>query len=157
MAQNIIAYNSATRLDLPSVPKVADQATFNALVDLHNAIAALAVAMDAPFDGSLLTTVEENSGAIAVIQGQITAIESSISTIETQLAALAFTKYTAITSTPYIITDAELIPGHNIFGVNVAGAVEIIIPDSIASTKIIVINDESGNAGSNNITIRVAT
>lgn len=64
--------------------------------------------------------------------------------------------YTAITAATYVMTDAELVLGTNIFGVNYAGAVSITVPDNIDSNKIIVINDESGLAGTNNITITVA-
>ena len=62
----------------------------------------------------------------------------------------------AVTTATKIITDAELVLGHNIFGVNYAGAVTITLPTGIDSNKLIVINDESGSAGTNNITIEVA-
>lgn len=64
-------------------------------------------------------------------------------------------QYTAVTTASHAIVDADLIVGHNIFGVNYAGAVSITIPQGIASNKLIVINDESGNAGTNNITVSV--
>ena len=74
----------------------------------------------------------------------------------TELYGFAQVNYTAITTATYAITDAELVVGTNIFGVNYAGAVAITLPDNISSTKIIVVNDESGAAGANNITLTVA-
>ena len=71
-------------------------------------------------------------------------------------ATRAQVSYTAITTATRVITDAELILGTNIFGVNYAGEVTITLPANIDSTKMIVINDESGKAGTNNITIQVA-
>ena len=65
-------------------------------------------------------------------------------------------KFTAVTTATYIITDNELQIGHNIFGVNYLGAVTITLPSGIQSDRIIVINDESGLAGTNNITLNVA-
>ena len=62
----------------------------------------------------------------------------------------------AVTTATRVITDAELVLGHNIFGVNFAGAVTITLPTGLDSNKLIVINDESGSAGTNNITIQVA-
>ena len=41
----------------------------------------------------------------------------------------------------------------NIFGVNYAGDVTIYLPHNPDPEMIIIINDESGNAGSNNITV----
>lgn len=61
--------------------------------------------------------------------------------------------YTSITTASYAITDAELVLGTNIFGVNYAGEVSITLPPNIDSNKIITINDESGLAGTNNIII----
>lgn len=65
-------------------------------------------------------------------------------------------KFTPVTTATYIITDNELVLGHNIFGVNYAGAVVITLPAGIDPDKLIIINDESGLAGTNNITIEVA-
>ena len=64
--------------------------------------------------------------------------------------------YTAITTATRVITDAELVVGTNIFGVNYAGAVTVTLPAITDTNKVIVINDESGAAGANNITIEVA-
>lgn len=64
--------------------------------------------------------------------------------------------YEQITASTYTITDAELAKGFNIYGVNYAGAVTITLPSTTTTDKIIVINDESGLAGTNNITIQVA-
>lgn len=63
--------------------------------------------------------------------------------------------YTQITSATRTITDSELKIGTNIFGVNYDGGVTITLPSGISPRKIIVINDESGAAGTNNITIQV--
>ena len=66
------------------------------------------------------------------------------------------TKYiTTITSSTYTINKNELQAGTNIFGVNFAGTCTITLPliHEKIKDKIIVINDESGSAGSNNIII----
>lgn len=48
--------------------------------------------------------------------------------------------------------------GHNIFGVRYSGGpVTIYLPQSLPSTAIISVNDETGNANVNNITVSVAT
>ena len=65
-------------------------------------------------------------------------------------------KFTPVTTATYIITDNELVLGHNIFGVNYAGAVAITLPAGIDSDKLIIINDESGHADINNIVTNVA-
>lgn len=64
--------------------------------------------------------------------------------------------YTQITTATYAISEAQLVVGHNIFGVDYAGNVSITIPASIDQDKLIIINDESGMAGTYNITITVA-
>lgn len=64
--------------------------------------------------------------------------------------------YTQITTTPYTITESALFSGYNIFGVNVASAASIVLPNNIASNVIIAIKDESGSAGSNNITLTIS-
>ena len=65
-------------------------------------------------------------------------------------------RFTAVTTATLVIADNDLVLGHNIFGVNFAGDVSITLPAGIDSDKIIVINDESGLAGTNNITLNVA-
>lgn len=74
----------------------------------------------------------------------------------TELYAIkAQVQFTAITTATRVITDDELVLGKNIFGVNYGGAVSVILPAGIDSNKIIIINDESGLAGTNNIIISV--
>ena len=63
-------------------------------------------------------------------------------------------QYTLVSSTPYTIADDDLLEGTNIFGVNVASATTITLPASPGVGKVIIINDESGNASVNNITIQ---
>ena len=65
-------------------------------------------------------------------------------------------RFTPITTATYVITDNELVLGHNIFGVNYAGLVFITCPAGIDSDKIITIKDESGLSGINNIELNVA-
>ena len=65
-------------------------------------------------------------------------------------------KYTSVTAATYTVLARDLLVGHNIYGVNYAGAVTITVPANIPSTHLIVINDESGSADSNNITIVTA-
>ena len=62
--------------------------------------------------------------------------------------------YKLVTTTPFTITLAMLREGINIFGINVASAVIVYLPNWIPDTRIIVINDESGNASSNNINVQ---
>jgi len=61
--------------------------------------------------------------------------------------------YTAVTSAEHVIGKSNLVHGMNIIGVNYAGAVNIYLPHKIDPEMIIVINDESGSASSNNITV----
>jgi hypothetical protein len=65
-------------------------------------------------------------------------------------------QYKLITTATYTVSERKLVQGHNIFGVNYAGNVTITIPAEVSPEKLIVIKDESGNAGSNNITIETA-
>lgn len=65
----------------------------------------------------------------------------------------ATVKYTNITSATFTITKSSLLHGHNIFGVNYAGDVTITIPNYVDPEMLITINDESGSAGTNNITV----
>ena len=63
---------------------------------------------------------------------------------------------TTITSSEYRINKNELQASTNIFGVNYAGDVTVYLPPihEALKEKLIVINDESGSASSNNITIK---
>ena len=63
---------------------------------------------------------------------------------------------TTITEATYSILKAQLGAGMNIFGVNYAGDVTITLPTGHQQVKdqVIIINDESGAAGTNNITIK---
>lgn len=69
----------------------------------------------------------------------------------------SFNTYTKIAQSTYAIRRTQLGFGTNVFGVNFAGAVTVTLPAGIDKRVIIVINDESGNADSNNITIIVET
>lgn len=70
-------------------------------------------------------------------------------------ATRAQVQYTQITTASKTVLDSELVLGHNIFGVNYAGAVTISLPANIDSDKLVIIKDESGSAGANNITVNV--
>ena len=96
------------------------------------------------------TVANDGTGDTGRVGGQ------KINDMFTELYSFAQVNYTAITTATRTILDSELVIGTNIFGVNYAGAVTITLPASIASNKIIVINDESGAAGANNITIGAA-
>lgn len=61
--------------------------------------------------------------------------------------------YTHVEQARFLVNRGSLITGTNIFGVNFAGAVEIILPSGIDKNIIIVVKDESNNASINNITI----
>lgn len=62
---------------------------------------------------------------------------------------------TTITTNEYRINKNELRAGTNIFGVNYAGDVTIYLPEphEELKSKIIIVNDESASASTNNITI----
>ena len=62
-------------------------------------------------------------------------------------------RYTPITTATFTISERILLEGHNIFGVNYAGDVTITLPNNPLPTQIIVVKDESGSAGTNNITL----
>jgi len=62
-------------------------------------------------------------------------------------------KYISVQQAAYKVIRGSLIKGTNIFGVDFAGEVEIILPSGIDKDIIIVVKDESNNAGANNITI----
>jgi hypothetical protein len=61
--------------------------------------------------------------------------------------------YTQVTQARFLVNRGALIEGTNIFGVDFAGAVEIILPSGINKNIIMVVKDESNNASTNNITI----
>lgn len=61
-------------------------------------------------------------------------------------------KYYVVDTATYIINKTE--PGLNIYGVRFAGAVTITLPESIPHDRTIIINDETGNADANNITVQ---
>jgi len=63
--------------------------------------------------------------------------------------------YTNVTTAEYHVNRSQLDLGTNIFGVNFNGDVTIFFPKNIDPRSIIVVNDESGNASANNITITV--
>ena len=63
-------------------------------------------------------------------------------------------KYRSVTSNEFTISKNSLIRGINIFGVNYNGDVTIYLPSSSAPDRLIYVNDESGNASGNNITIQ---
>lgn len=61
--------------------------------------------------------------------------------------------YVQVTQAAFKVNRGTLIPGTNIFGVDFAGDVEIILPSGIDKNIIIIVKDESNNASTNNITI----
>lgn len=52
-------------------------------------------------------------------------------------------RYTNISTTPYYISKADLIVGHNVFGVNAGADATVYLPSEVEPTKLIVINNES--------------
>ena len=64
-------------------------------------------------------------------------------------------QYTSIIRDTLALSDSDLILGTNIFGINFGGDVLITLPSGINPNKLVVIKDESGLAGTNNITVRV--
>lgn len=65
--------------------------------------------------------------------------------------------YTKITVSEFHIRKPSLLYGINIFGVNYAGDVTIYLPKSVDPAMMIYIKDESGSAGTNNITVLAET
>lgn len=63
--------------------------------------------------------------------------------------------YIPVRGSSYTLTKDKLIPGQNIIGVNYDGPVTIYLPKKISSQHTIYVNDESGNASTNNITIKM--
>ena len=61
--------------------------------------------------------------------------------------------YTHVNTAEHTIGKSNLFHGMNVIGVDYAGAVTIYLPHKIDPEMIIVINDESGAASSNNITV----
>lgn len=67
----------------------------------------------------------------------------------------SFNSYTRIAQAEYLIRRQQLGFGTNVFGVDFAGDVTVLLPKGIDKRIIISIKDESGNANTNNITIKV--
>ncbi len=65
----------------------------------------------------------------------------------------AAVNYVKIEQARYLVNRGALIEGHNIFGVDYPGDVEIILPQGISKNILMSFKDESNNAGTNNITI----
>lgn len=65
----------------------------------------------------------------------------------------SFNTYTEVRQATFRVNPLTLTNGTNIFGVDFAGDVTIILPNGIDPRAIIVVKDESDNAGANNITI----
>lgn len=63
-------------------------------------------------------------------------------------------KYIPIRAATYTLKATQTIAGTNVLGVDFDGDVTITIPDNLRSDRILVVNDESGNAGANNITVQ---
>jgi len=65
-------------------------------------------------------------------------------------------QYTSVTTPTFTILGADLVVGHNIYGVYYDGVVNIQLPANIDSNKLVVIKDEYGSASINNILLSVA-
>jgi hypothetical protein len=65
----------------------------------------------------------------------------------------AAVNYVKIEQARYLVNRGSLIEGHNIFGIDFPGAVEIILPQGISKNILMTFKDESNSAGINNITI----
>ena len=65
----------------------------------------------------------------------------------------AAVNYVQIAQARFVMNRGSLIEGMNIFGVNFPGEVDVILPNGISKNIIIVINDESNDASTNNIII----
>lgn len=69
----------------------------------------------------------------------------------------SFNQYVRVTTAEYTIAKGGLLFGNNVFGVDYPGDVTIFLPASVDSRAHITVKDESGSAGTNNITIKVIT
>lgn len=65
----------------------------------------------------------------------------------------SYNTYTSVKQASFRVNRQSLTLGKNIFGVDFAGDVEIILPNGIDKRILIVVKDESNNAGTNNITL----
>jgi len=65
--------------------------------------------------------------------------------------------YTKVEQALFRVRAASLLFGHNVFGVNFAGDVTIILPDGIDKRALVTVKDESDNAGTFNITVTTET
>ena len=67
----------------------------------------------------------------------------------------SFNQYVRVTTATYTIAKGGLLFGNNVFGVDFPGDVTVFLPASVDSRAHITVKDESGLAGTNNITIKV--
>lgn len=63
--------------------------------------------------------------------------------------------YIQVTGTEYHVTKKQLISGVNVIGVNSSAPTTIYLPKRMFSNALVYVNDESGNASTNNITVRM--
>lgn len=69
--------------------------------------------------------------------------------------APTFNTYTPITESEFHVIEAALKTGHNIFGVQNVGVTTVFVPKRLDKGVILTINDETGQASTNNITVIV--
>lgn len=69
----------------------------------------------------------------------------------------SFCKYILVTQAVFRVSRQSLTLGHNLFGVNFAGDVTIFLPANIDKRSIVIVKDESNNAGAFNITVTTET
>lgn len=63
-------------------------------------------------------------------------------------------KYVPIRTATYTLKAKDTVQGITVLGVDYDGDVTITLPDNLTSDRMIIVNDESGSAGSNNITVQ---
>ncbi len=104
---------------------------------------------DPEFKGFVTPDLRWFGSGSGVSPGRVNALESRLSVAEN-----GFINYITITATgTTTYTRKDLLPGINIVGVNAPGDVTIRLPDNLSIGTIVEINDESLEAGTNNITI----
>lgn len=97
-------------------------------------------------DGDLLFTLTDGAEvAVSLPQRDSDASTYIVGQGASGGSGTASITYTEITTTPYTILEADLVTGHNIFGVNTTEDATVFIPNDIEPTKLILVNNETAN------------
>ena len=101
------------------------------------------LAVDSGFEGTQKEWLESLKGPAASVVGYGGGMSSAMN-------------YTQVVGgSEYYVPSTQLINGINIFGIRADEPITVYLPKSVTSKKMIYINDELGNASSNNITVKL--